>query len=63
MFYYKILRFYKDFKIGNLCFLKLHSVRKARILYLSLEIMLSPPKVGMKDLHNSKGFSFIVEQV
>ena len=43
------------------CF-NLYSVHTARILDLSLEIMLSPPKWGMKYLYNSKGFSFIPEQ-
>ena len=45
MFYYKISRFYQDFKDENLCFsFNLYSVHAARILGLSLEIMLSPLK-------------------
>ena len=30
---------------------------------LSLEIMLSPPKLGTKQLYNYKRFSFMTEQV
>ena len=41
MFHYEIPWFYKDFKIENLCFLNLHSIHAARILGLSVEIMLS----------------------
>ena len=41
---YEIPWFYQNFKGGNLCFLNLYSVRAARILELSLKIMLSPPK-------------------
>ena len=44
MFYYKIPWFCQDFKSENLWFLNLYSVHAARILDLSLEIMLSPPK-------------------
>ena len=44
LFYYKIPWFYQDFKNENRCFLNLYSVHAARILDLSLEIMLSPPK-------------------
>ena len=44
MFYYEIPGFYRDFKGENLWFLNLYSVHAARILDLSLEIMLSPPK-------------------
>ena len=44
MFYHEIRWFYQDFKIENLCFLNMYSVRGGRILDLSLEIMLSPPK-------------------
>ena len=47
----------------NMCFLNIKSVHAARILDLSLEIMPSPPKTGMKHLYSSKGFSFILEQV
>ena len=36
--------FFQVFKNENLCFLNLHSVHAARMLDLSLEIMLSPPK-------------------
>ena len=43
MFYYEIQWFYQDFKSENLCFLNLYSVHAARILDLSLEIMLTPP--------------------
>ena len=61
MLYYKIPWFYQDFK--NLCFLNLYSVDAARILDLSLEIMLNPPKCRTKDLYNCKGFSFSLEQI
>ena len=44
MLYYKILWFYQEFKSENLCFLNLYSVHVVRILDLSLDIMLSPPK-------------------
>ena len=50
-------------KSKNLCLLNLHSVHATRLLDRSLVIILSPPKGGMKDLYNSKGFSFIPEQV
>ena len=49
MFYYDISWFYQDFKSGNLCFLNLFSAQTAKILDLSLEIMLPPPKGEMKD--------------
>ena len=51
------------FKSENLCFLNLYSVHAPRILGLSLEIRLSPPKSGTKHLFNSKGFSLMSEQV
>ena len=60
---YEIPSFYQEFKSENLWFLNLHSVDAARILDLSLEIMLSPSKWGRKHLFNSKGFSFMPEQV
>ena len=63
MFHYKIPGFYQDFKSEYQWFLILHSVHQARILDLLLEIMLSPPKWGMKHFYNSKGFSFMPEQV
>ena len=44
MFYYEIPWFHQDFNGENLRFLNLYSVHAARILDLSLEIMLSPPK-------------------
>ena len=44
MFYYKIPWFYQDFKSEDLCFLNVYSVHAAKILDLSLEIMLSPLK-------------------
>ena len=44
MFYYKIPWFSEDFKSENLRFLNLYLVHAARILDLSLEIRLSPPK-------------------
>ena len=44
MFYYKISWFYRDFKSEMCVFLNLHPVHAARILGLSVEIMLSPPK-------------------
>ena len=43
MFYYEISWSYQDFKSENLCFLNLHSFH-ARILDLTPEVMLSPPK-------------------
>ena len=39
------------FKNENLCFLNLYSVHAAGILDLSLEIMLSPLKLGTKHLY------------
>ena len=63
MFYYEILWFYQDFKSEILCFLNLYSVHVARILDLSLEIILSLPKSGTKHLYNSKGFPFMRKQV
>ena len=47
----------------NLSFENLYSVDTAKILDLSQEIMLGPPKGGIKDLYNSKGFPFILKQV
>ena len=44
MFYYEIPGFCQDFKGEKLWFLNLYSIQAARILDLSLEIMLSPPK-------------------
>ena len=44
MLYCEIPWFYQDFKSENLCFLNLYSVHAARILGLSLEVMLKPPK-------------------
>ena len=63
IFYSEIWWFYQDFKNENLSFLNLYSVHTAKIQDLSLEIMLIPPKGRVKDLYNSKGFSFILEQV
>ena len=63
IFYSEIWWFYQDFENENLSFLNLYSVHTAKIQDLSLEIMLSPPKGRVKDLYNSKGFSFILEQV
>ena len=63
IFYSEIWWFYQDFKNENLSFLNLYSVHTATIQDLSLEIMLIPPKGRVKDLYNSKGFSFILEQV
>ena len=54
MFYYETQWFYQDFKI---CFFNLYSLPAVRILELSLETKLSPPRF------NSKGFSFMPEQV
>ena len=58
---YEISWFYHDFKNGNLCFSNLHcslyQVLAARILDLSLDVMLSSPKWGPKHLYNSKGLS------
>ena len=42
MFYYKIRWFHQDFKSEN-CFLNMYSVQAARILDLSLDIMLTLP--------------------
>ena len=44
MFSYEFPWFYQEIKSENLCFLKLYSVHAAKILDLSLEIMLSPQK-------------------
>ena len=44
MFYCEIFRFYQDFKGENPCFLNLYSVHVEKILDLSLEMTLSPPK-------------------
>ena len=44
MFYYEIPWFYQDFKSENLCSSNLYSVHAARILNLSLEVILNPPK-------------------
>ena len=44
MFYYEIPGFYEVFKSENLRLLNLYSVHAARILDLSLKIMLNPPK-------------------
>ena len=44
MLYCEIPWFHQDFKSENLCFLNLYSVHAARILGLSLEVMLKPPK-------------------
>ena len=63
IFYSEIWWFYQDFENENLSFLNLYSVHTAKIQDLSLEIMLIPPKGRVKDLYNSKGFSFILEQV
>ena len=43
MFYYDILWIYQNFKSENL-FFYLYLFHAARILDLSLEVMLSPPK-------------------
>ena len=40
----------------NMCFLNMKSVHAARILDLSLEIMPSPPKTGMKHLYLNVNF-------
>ena len=42
--YYEIQWFYQDFISGNLYFLIMCSVHTARILDLSLDIILCPPK-------------------
>ena len=63
MFYYETTWFYQNFKNENLCFLNQYSVDAARILHLSLEVMLSTPKWGTKHLYKSKGFPFMLEQV
>ena len=44
MFYYEISWFTQDFENENLCILNLYSAHATRILDLSLEITLSPPK-------------------
>ena len=61
MFYFKVPWLYQDFKIENLHFLNLYSVRTAKIVDHSL--ISNPPKGGMKDLYNSKDFSFFPEQL
>ena len=63
MFYYEISWFYQHVKSGNLWFLNMYSVHGAKILDLSLEIMLSPSEGRITNLYNSNGFSFIPEQV
>ena len=63
MFFCDIYWFYQDFKSGNLCFLNLYSVDAARILDLTLEVVLSPLKWRMKHFYNYKSFSFMSEQV
>ena len=63
MFYYKIPYFHRDFKNENLCFLNRYSVHTARILDFSLEVISNPTKRGTEHLYNSKGFSFMPEQV
>ena len=60
---YVIPWFTKILKVKTCVFLNLYSVHAARILDLSLEIMLSPPKWETKHFYNSKGFSFMLEQV
>ena len=44
MIYLEISWFYQDFKSENLCYLNMYLIHAARILGLSLKIMLSPPK-------------------
>ena len=44
MFYFEIPWFYQDLKSENLRFLNLCSIHGGRILDLSLEITLSPPR-------------------
>ena len=61
MFYYEILWIYQNFKSENL-FFYLYLFHAARILDLSLEVMLSPPKWRKKHLYNSKGFSFMLKR-
>ena len=56
MFRYETPWFYQDFKIENLCFLHVYLVHAARIMDLSTEIMLRPPKSETKHLYNSKNF-------
>ena len=52
MFYYEILWFYQDFNSENLWFFRyVYLVHAARVLELSLEVMLSPPKRGTKHLY------------
>ena len=53
----------KILKVKICIFLNLCLAHEAKILYLSLEIMLSPLKWGTKQLCNYKGFSFMPEQV
>ena len=52
MFYNEIPLFYQDFKSLNLRLLNLYIVYAARILDLSVEVMLSPSKRGTKYLYN-----------
>ena len=63
IFYLEIQWFYQDFESENLRFLNLYSIHAARMLDLSLEIMLSLPKRGTRHIYNAKGFFFIREQV
>ena len=55
MSYYEIPWFYQDFKS--------YSIHATEILDLSSGVILSLPKWETKHLYNTKGFSFIPEQV
>ena len=44
-FYYEILWFYQYFKSEHLCFLNLYSVHTARMLDLSLEVIVKPAQL------------------
>ena len=59
---YEIPWFSQDFKSENLCFLNIYSVHAGARMDLPLEIVLSPPKRGMKHAYNSKDFSFMLER-
>ena len=62
MSYYEIPWFTKILKV-KICFLNLYSVHATKILDLSSGSILGLPKWETKHLYNTKGFSFIPEQV
>ena len=64
MFYYETPWFYQDFKNENLRFFKsVLSWRSENTGPVSLEVILSPLKWGMKHIYKFKDFSLLSEQV